>query len=271
MKFQACVAKRGWGAGMAFNRGAAAQKASHCSSSVMKWMHPKRTTSLGGDQHADADADFRGDDSAAPATRRGRKASGGGPRGRVVAAPPIAALALLAALLLCGSANTPTSAQFTFPYPPPAPIILNPPLPPFPPPSPPPPSPPPSPPPPPPTPEPIRNGIATAVLPRCALANGDTPVDVIATDAPHGNLTCRFIDYSVARGIYDAEASANVTGAAYEAASEAALNQAINVGFIPEEAAANNFTAYQEWVVSLNNLANVKYMAGAAPYRSLCS
>jgi hypothetical protein len=119
----------------------------------------------------------------------------------------------------------------------------------------------PSPPPPPPTPEPTRNGIAQSVAPRCALADGNTSVDVTAVDAPTGNLTCRFVDYSVAKGLYDAAQLLNQTLEAYEAASLAALTQAINVGFIPEEAALNNYTAYLNWQYAVSNQTATKAQA----------
>ena len=88
--------------------------------------------------------------------------------------------------------------------------------------------------------------------PRCALADGTTEVDIIARDAPTGDLTCRFVDYAVAEALRDANVAVNATETAYVAADAWASSQGDILGFIPAEAEAANQTAYDEWIAALD-------------------
>ena len=115
-----------------------------------------------------------------------------------------------------------------------------------------PPFPPPTPPAPPPAPTPVARGTMVSASPRCALADGTTEVDIIARDAPTGDLTCRFVDYTVAEALRDANVAVNATETAYVAADAWASSQGDILGFILAEAEAANQTAYDEWIAALD-------------------
>ena len=104
----------------------------------------------------------------------------------------------------------------------------------------------------PPAPTPVARGTMVSASPRCALADGTTEVDIIARDAPTGDLTCRFVDYAVAEALRDANVAVNATETAYVAADAWASSQGDILGFIPAEAEAANQTAYDEWIAALD-------------------
>ena len=57
-------------------------------------------------------------------------------------------------------------------------------------------------------------------------------MDIIARDAPTGDLTCRFVDYTVAEALRDANVAVNATETAYVAADAWASSQGDILGFI---------------------------------------